>query len=66
MGNIFLEMNGCIAEFPKLSDTLANGKGTLQGAVEKTADPRSFRDDSLLVQPKGMSESVHRVWATVT
>lgn len=32
---------------------MANGKESLQGALEeKKADPRSFKDDSLLVQPK--------------
>lgn len=46
-------MNGCVAEFPKLSEALANGKESLQGALEeKKADLRSFKDDSLLVQPK--------------
>lgn len=42
-------MNGCIAEFLKLSEALANGKESLQGALEeKKADPRSFKDDSWL------------------
>lgn len=45
-------MNGCIAEFSKLSEALANGKESLQGALEeKKADLRRFRDESLLVQP---------------
>lgn len=44
---LFLGMNGCIAEFLKLSEVLANGKESLQGALEeKKADPRSFKDDS--------------------
>lgn len=46
-------MNGRIAEFPKLSEFLASGKKSPQEALEeKKADPRSFKDDSLLVQPK--------------
>lgn len=40
-------MNGCFAEFLKLSETLANGKENLQGTLEeKKANPRSFKDDS--------------------
>lgn len=44
-------MNGCIAEFPKLSEALANGKSA-RGLEEKKADLRSFKDDSLLYNPK--------------
>lgn len=35
-----------------LSEALANGKKSLQGALEEKANPRSFKDDSLLTQPK--------------
>lgn len=44
-------MNGCIAEFPKLSEALASGKESLQGALEEKAELRHFKDESLLVQP---------------
>lgn len=44
-------MNGCIAEFSKLSEALANGKESLQGDLEEKAELRHFKDESLLVQP---------------
>lgn len=40
-------MNGSIAEFPKLSEALANGKESLQGALEEEeAELRHFKDES--------------------
>lgn len=49
-----------------LSEALANGKESLQGALEeKKADLRSFKDDSLLVQPKKGCQKVPtgiRLW----
>lgn len=45
-------MNGPIAEFPKLSEALANGKESLQGASEEgEAGLRRFKDESWLVPP---------------